>query len=155
MTYGSSDKATTGDSLAGEPGMVVMLEEDTSDTLEISPLVIDFPLLEKESGNMGVMEEEVTTQQQLSNWVMGHLKKIRKALGASYEGNEEIVIGLLQDIEARRIQKGLNESLLKRGRPSAIKGLRELRSLVSTVNYEPRTLESRRSSRERALIVSQ
>uniref|UniRef100_A0A2N9EFE5 Reverse transcriptase domain-containing protein n=1 Tax=Fagus sylvatica TaxID=28930 RepID=A0A2N9EFE5_FAGSY len=81
MTYGSSDEATTGDSLAGEPGM--------------------------ESGNMGVMEEEVTTQQQLSDWVMGHLKKVGKALGASYEGNEEIVIGLLQDIEACRIQKGL------------------------------------------------
>jgi hypothetical protein len=70
MTASSSDEATTGDSLAGEPGMVVMSEEDTSETLEISPLAIDFSLLEKESGNMGVMEEEVTTQQQLFDWVM-------------------------------------------------------------------------------------
>jgi hypothetical protein len=155
MTHGNSDEAILGDSLAGEPGMVVISEEEASDTLEISPLAVDFSLIEKASGNMGVMEEEVTTQQQLSDWVMGHLKKVGKALGASYEGNEEIVIGLLQDIEACRIQKGLSESLLKRGQPSAIKGLRELKGLVSTVNYEPRTPESRRSSRERALIVSQ
>jgi hypothetical protein len=141
--------------LAGDPGTVVISEEEPSDTLEISPLAVDFSLMEKETGNMGVMEDEVTTQQQLSDWVMGHLKKVGKALGASYEGNEEIVIGLLQDIEARRIPKDPSESLLKRGRPSAIKGLRELKGLVSTVNYEPRTPESRRSSRERALIVSQ
>ena len=118
-------------------------------------MAVDFSLIEKATGNMGMLEEEVTTQQQLSDWVMGHLKKVGKALGASYEGNEESVIGLLQDIEARRIQKGFSESLLKRGRPSAIKGLRELKGLVSTVNYDPRTLESRRTSRERALIVSQ
>ena len=86
---------------------------------------------------------------------MGHLKKIGKVLGASYEGNEEIVIGLLQTIEACRAQKGHSEVLIKRGRPSATKGQRELKGLVSSVNYEPRTPESRRSFRERALLITQ
>jgi hypothetical protein len=86
---------------------------------------------------------------------MEHMRKIGKVLGASYEGNEEFVMGLLQNIEARRTPKSHSESLINRRGRSATKGLRELRGLISTVNYEPRTTENRRSSRERALIVSQ
>ncbi len=74
---------------------------------------------------------------------MGQLKKIGKVMGASYEGNEDVVIMLLQNIEAWRIQKGKRENLVKRGGLSAPKGLRELRGLIGNVNYEPRTLDSR------------
>lgn len=44
---------------------------------------------------------------------MGQLKKIGKVMGASYEGNEDVVVVLLQNIEARRIQKGKRENLVK------------------------------------------
>ncbi len=42
-------------------------------------------------------------QQQPSKWVMGQLKKIGKLLGASYDGNEEVVMEMLQNIEAWNI----------------------------------------------------
>ncbi len=106
LPHGSSDEPIIEDSLVREPGTVVMTVEDTSDTMEITPLAIDFSLQEEVSENTGAMEEVVITQQQLFDWIMGHLKKIGKVLGASYEGNEEIVIGLLQNIEACRAQKG-------------------------------------------------
>ena len=38
--------------------------------------------------------------EQPSDWVMGQLKKIGKVLGASYDGNEEVVMKMLQNIEA-------------------------------------------------------
>ena len=155
LAHGNASEGGRENSLARVPGTIVVFVEDNTDTLEITHLAIDFSMQEEEAGSRGDMEQVAITQQQLSEWIMGHLKKIGKALGASYEGNEEIVIGLLQTIEACRAQKGHSEVLIKRGRPSATKGQRELKGLVSSVNYEPRTPESRRSFRERALLITQ
>ena len=44
LPCGSSDEPITEDSLVGEPGTIVMTVEDTSDTLEITHLAIDFSL---------------------------------------------------------------------------------------------------------------
>jgi hypothetical protein len=59
-----------------------------------------------------------------SDWVMGQLKKVGKALGASYEGNEEVVMQMLQDIEPRKIRKGAFGQRSKRKRQSVSKGQR-------------------------------
>ena len=96
-----------------------------------------------------------TDPDQPSDWVMGQLKKVGKALGASYDGNEEVVMKMLQNIEARKIQKGEFGHSLKRKRQSVSKGQRELRGLISTINYEPRTPESSRIQRERAMLIDQ
>jgi hypothetical protein len=155
LTHGSSGEGVKGSSEEGSSGKTMMVLEDSSNTLELTPLAIDFSMQEEESVSSGVLENSSTVPQQPSDWVMEHMKKIGKVLGASYEGNEEFVMGLLQNIEARRTPKSHSESLINRRGRSATKGLRELRGLISTVNYEPRTTENRRSSRERALIVSQ
>ena len=93
--------------------------------------------------------------EQPSDWVMGQLKKIGKVLGASYDGNEEVVMKMLQNIEAQKFQKGNIGQGSKRKRQSASKGNKELRGLISIVNYKPRTLESPRVSRGRTLMIDQ
>ena len=155
LTHRCSGEGDKGSSEEGSSGKTMMVLEDTSNTLEITPLAIDFSMQEEEFASSGVLENSSTVPQQPSDWVMEHMKKIGKVLGASYEGNEEFVMGLLQNIEARRTPKSHSESLINRRGRLTTKGLRELRGLISTVNYEPRTIENRRSSRERALIVSQ
>ena len=50
---------------------------------------------------------------------MGQLKKIGKLLGASYDENEEVVMEMLQNIEARKIQKGNTRYASKRKRQLA------------------------------------
>lgn len=84
---------------------------------------------------------------QPSEWVMGQLKKVGKALGASYDGNEEVVMKMPQSIEARKIQKENFRHDSKRKRQSISKGQRELRGLISNINYEPRTPKSQRFPR--------
>lgn len=101
LTQRSSGEENKGSSEEGGSEMQVMVVEDTPSTLEITPLAIDFSMLEEEFESIGVLENSCTSQQQPSDWVMDHLKKIGKVLGASYEGNEEIVLSLLQNIEAR------------------------------------------------------
>uniref|UniRef100_A0A2N9GQX5 HIT domain-containing protein n=1 Tax=Fagus sylvatica TaxID=28930 RepID=A0A2N9GQX5_FAGSY len=97
LSHSSSGEENKGRSAEGDPGMAVMVVEDTSDTLEITPLAVDFSMQEGENES---------------------------------SGNEDVVIMLLQNIEAWRIQKGKRENLVKRGGLSAPKGLRELRGLI-------------------------
>jgi hypothetical protein len=54
-------------------------------------------------------------------------------LGASYEGYEEEIISLLKAIDARRSQQTRDNGKIAK---SGGKGSRELKSLISTVNYE-------------------
>uniref|UniRef100_A0A2N9I786 Reverse transcriptase domain-containing protein n=1 Tax=Fagus sylvatica TaxID=28930 RepID=A0A2N9I786_FAGSY len=103
-----------GSSEEGSSGKTMMVLEDSSNTLELTPLAIDFSMQEEESVSSGVLENSSTVPQQPSDWVMEHMKKIGKVLGASYEGNEEFVMGLLQNIEARRTPKSHSESLINR-----------------------------------------
>jgi hypothetical protein len=133
----------------------VMVVEDCSDTLVLEPLVVDFSMAEQVSFDTPRLVNSKTGSDHPSDWVMGQLKKVGKALGASYEGNEEVVMQMLQNIEARKIRKGVFGQSSKCKRQLVSKGQRELRGLVSTINYEPRTPESPRFPRERALLIDQ
>ncbi len=55
-------------------------------------------------------------------------------LGASFEGNEFEVLALLMRIDAR--QRPLNNIGQKRVNGAGVRGSRELKGLVSSVNYE-------------------
>lgn len=88
-------------------------------------------------------------------WVMGQLKEFRRVVGASYEGYEAEIIVLLQNIEARQHQQGAGAMTQKQGGHSASRGQRELRGLISSVNYNSRPTDSQRNSRERVLMISQ
>jgi hypothetical protein len=71
-----------------------------------------------------------------SERVLRRLRGVGKILGASFEGYEQRVMELLMDIEARHQQK--KDELLSTRRPSSSgrKCCRELKGLVSSVNYE-------------------
>jgi hypothetical protein len=71
-----------------------------------------------------------------SERVLRRLRGVGKVLGASFEGYEQRVMDLLMDIEARHQQK--KDELLSTRRPSSSgrKYCRELKGLVSSMNYE-------------------
>jgi hypothetical protein len=133
----------------------VMVVDDGSSALVIEPLAVDWSLADQVTSNTPRLVNSKNDPDQPSDWVMGQLKKVGKALGASYEGNEKVVLKMLQNIEARKIQKGDTGHSSKRKRQSVSKGQRELRGLISNINYEPRTPESQRFPRDRALLIDQ
>ena len=61
---------------------------------------------------------------------------------------------LLQQIELRRPQSRARAPSQHRGSQSASRGLRELRGLVNSVNYDSKVTDSRRYTRERVMILS-
>jgi hypothetical protein len=76
-------------------------------------------------------------------------------LGASYEGYEEEAINLLKAIDARRPQQYCDTDHTVRMAKSKGRGSRELRSLVSTVNYDTGSARKRVEPRERVLSLVQ
>jgi hypothetical protein len=89
-----------------------------------------------------------------SEWVMSQMKAFGELVGASYEGYEKEVISILQKIEMRRPQPKARDPSKHRGSQSASRGLRELRGLVSSVNYDTKVTDSRRNTRERVMMLS-
>ena len=79
----------------------------------------------------------VDTQRDLepSDWVMNKLKRFGKLVGASYEGYEDKVIEILMDVDARRRQAVIGG---RRATGSRKRGIKELKGLVSTINYKTR-----------------
>lgn len=59
LSHSSSGEENKGRSAEGDPGMAVMVVEDTSDTLEITPLVVDFSMQEGENESNGMLEKSV------------------------------------------------------------------------------------------------
>jgi ribosomal protein S19E (S16A) len=133
----------------------VVVVDDESGALMIEPVAVDWSMAVQVSLDTPLLVNSRNDTDQPSDWVMGQLKKVGKALGASYEGNEEVVMKMLQNIEARKILKGDTRQGSKRKRQLVSKGQRELRGLISNINYEPRTPESQRFPRDRALLIDQ
>jgi hypothetical protein len=73
-----------------------------------------------------------------SNWVMRKEKGIGKVLGASYERYEQAVIELLMEIEAKHIERKAAMVGIRKPISSGNKCSRELKRLVSSINYEAR-----------------
>ena len=77
--------------------------------------------------------------QTYSEWVLQKHKAFGKLVGASYEGYEERVLEVLVAIDARRRKVGPSS---RKSTPSGKRGTRELKGLVSTINYEARGSQS-------------
>ena len=65
-------------------------------------------------------------------------KRVGKVLGASYGGYEQVVTELLMDIEAKHQQRQAGHPGDLRPSSSRRKGCKELKGLVSSINYEAR-----------------
>ena len=100
--------------------------------LMVEPLAIVVPQsMTHEDG-----EEVQTAGRAPSEKVLRKLKGVGKILGASLEGYEQRVLELLMDIEARHQQK--HDEMISSHKPSSSgrKGCRELKGLVSSINYD-------------------
>ena len=89
-----------------------------------------------------------------SEWVLGKYHLFGEFVGASYEGCEEEVLALLKSIDSRRTNIVSGGEVSDKFGKSGRKGSRELKALVSTINYVSRSSRSRGSNRERVLLLS-
>jgi hypothetical protein len=99
--------------------------------LKIELIAISYPLGvgHKEEGGIPQF-----SQPEPSSWVLKKYQEFGEYLGASYEGYESEVMSLLCAIELLRRKKedtGMTPKVTM-----AKKGSRELKNLVSTINYE-------------------
>jgi hypothetical protein len=76
-------------------------------------------------------------------------------LGVSFEGFEEELLILLKTIEDRRNSHSGTVGDRKKMQKSGGKGSRELKNLISTINYDAGGSKNRGLSRKRALSVYQ
>ena len=76
-------------------------------------------------------------------------------MGASYEGCEEEVLALLKSIDSHRTDTVSGGEVSDKSGKSGRKGSRELKALVSTINYDVGPSRSRGSNRDRVLMLSQ
>jgi hypothetical protein len=72
-------------------------------------------------------------------------------LGAFFEGYEEELMGILKAIEDRRNQQGKDNKKVSK---SGGKGSRELKNLISHINYEKGPAKNRGNIRERGMVCS-
>jgi hypothetical protein len=98
---------------------------------------------------------KATSASSLSEWVLGKYHLFGEFVGASYEGCEEEVLALLKSIDFCRINTVSGGEIFDKSGRSERKGSRELKALVSTINYDAGSSRSRGSNRERALLLSQ
>ena len=104
----------------------------------------------------GLLEEGKKKTVDPSEWVMDRMKKFSKFMRVDITDHEEEAMGLFMAIEVRWRAKGGLSEVPKIQAGSVKKGLRELKNLASTVNYDSRKSgEGRSGVAERALSVLQ
>jgi hypothetical protein len=119
-----------------DPGAIVVIDGgEVVGSEELVPLMVE-PLAVAGPQDMEHASGEVDkgSGRTPSERVLRRLRGVGKVLGASFEGYEQRVMDLLMDIEARHQQK--KDELLSTRRSSGRKYCRELKGLVSSINYE-------------------
>lgn len=106
--------------------------EDQTEPLVVTPLAMVVPLESLSTVNQDI---KVVPPPQPLDWVLQQLKAFGKVLGASIKGNEAEVLGPLMTIDARR-RKDIGNSGQKKMHVLGKRGSRELKGLVSSVNYD-------------------
>jgi hypothetical protein len=109
------------------------IPEDEGEAMVVAPLAVMMPSEVEAHGLTKV------GPQTYSEWVLQKHKAFGKLVGASYEGYEERVLEVLAAIDARRRKAGPSS---RKSTPSGKRGTRELKGLVSSINYETRGSQS-------------
>ena len=134
-------------------GFAMVCWEDDTGILEVKPLAMSKPVETGVSEGTSVIQDHGDVVPP-SDWVLGKSKRIGKALGASYHGNEERINRLLMEIDGRRPQPSREVGgvkITKDGRT----GSRELKRLTCSINYDSDSATRRGKSRERVPVLSQ
>ena len=129
---------------------VVACWDGEEDPLEVLPLasVVPHAGVEPELVMRGEAEQDLPP----SEWVMGKYQHFGDYVGASYERYEEEVLKLLKSIDAHRTNSEKGVVVPDINVRSSRKGGRELKGLVSTINYDTGSSRSRSNNRERVLM---
>ena len=129
--------------------------EESKSALEIEPLAsmgpigsFDQPL---ETGG-DVMACELAKS---SEWVLGKYHEFGEYIGASYEGYEEEVLNLLRSIDVRTPTQPRNKECTLKGEKQGGRGSRELKGLLSSINYDNVSAWRRMDPQERVLSITQ
>jgi hypothetical protein len=103
----------------------------------VEPLAISAPMEESDTGQhpASVPESSQTHPGMPSVWVSTMMKEVGECLGASYEGFEDKVMDLLCTIEASSGLKSYGEICQKSKSGPKARVSRELKNLISGVNY--------------------
>jgi len=72
----------------------------------------------------------------LSSWVLSQIKAFRKSVGTSLEGFEAEITGLFLALKAKKKSVMQGEGSRKKGNKLGTKGSKELKSLLSSWNFE-------------------
>jgi hypothetical protein len=104
----------------------------------------------------GLLEEGKNKAVDPSEWVMDRMKKFSKFMRVDITDHEEEAMCLFMEIEARWRAKGGPSAASKKPTGSVKKGMRELKNLATSVNYDSRKSGDGRSGVvDRALSVIQ
>ena len=131
-----------------EERRLVVCCEETKSVLEVKPLASLRPDIRGSKEDDGAILES-------SEWVRGKYHEFREYLGASYEGYEAEVLNLLKSIDARRPQQPQDKESAMKEAKSGGRGNRELKGLLSSMNYDTGTARRRIDPRERVLALVQ
>ena len=106
--------------------------------------------------NLSVFLEDGQSKNHLgmSPWFQSKFQEFGSFLETPVEGLEEVASNILLDVEEKIRQRATQNALRKITKGEG-KGLRELRSLVSSINYDSASGKARGSNRERVVIVFQ
>uniref|UniRef100_A0A2N9GX79 Reverse transcriptase domain-containing protein n=1 Tax=Fagus sylvatica TaxID=28930 RepID=A0A2N9GX79_FAGSY len=135
----------------GEEGSLLCWGNENS-PLEVAPLAMAGPCSDAATVKI---DREVCTHSLSqdtgmaftpSDWVSETLIAFGIVMGASFEGHEEQIMSILQDIENRRNQQGVEKV---KGAKTGGKGSRELRNLISNINYDGGSARKRGTTRDK------
>ena len=131
-----------------EERRLVVCCEETKSVLEVKPLASLGP-------DIRGLEEDDGAVLEPSEWVRGKYHEFGEYLRASYEGYEAEVLNLLKSIDARRPQQPQDKENAMKEAKSEGRGGRELKGLLSSVNYDTMIARRRIDPRERVLALVQ
>ncbi len=93
-------------------------------------------------------------QSDQSEWVRQNMEDFSKQMGVSIEGCEIEAMALFTAIERQRRQPGVSRTMASTNQNKARKGVRELRNLMSSINYGA-SLSQGNGHRSRGSVYSQ
>jgi hypothetical protein len=117
------------------------------EVLWVEPLVMSIPAEGEKYEKKDPTETIPMIRGPVSDWVSGKMIDFREFLGASYKGYEDRVMTLLSDIEA---SSGIHTTATE----AKSKIPRELKNLISNINYEGGSSKRRTPNRGGALMLS-
>ena len=142
------------DPIPSDGGRDVVCWGDEEEPLEVTPLAMVAPcdVGSKSEGVLTLGDADKASKS--PTLVLEHLKKFGISMGVSFEGFEEDILNLLKSIEERRLSQEGQGGTKKKVPKLGGKGSRELKNLISTINYDVGASSSRGNSRDKGLLVS-